>query len=331
MGREAPVTADTFLSVPACDVSHLGEGVDVVIVGAPDGTPCTPGEASHARDAPDAMRRSIKAAASDLTRWDFDQNGPLLAKDLTVRNAGNIVTDPATPGRNRENIRAAIRAILDASAVPVLLGGDDSGRFRSLKHSKRTDRLPLFKLMHISTGAKRETALRYTFSSPMRRASEMPLVERIVQVGIRGIGASRKGDLDDALHWGARIISASTWREASSRLHSEGARCVITIDCDGLDPSVIPGVLVPQPGGLSFTDMMALFDGLATKASIEGVDVVELVPSRDVNEIGAFTAARKRVSVARAHYSISVVRRAQNSAYRVGGDCDWGRSSPHKQ
>jgi hypothetical protein len=158
MGREAPVTADTFLSVPPCDVSHLGEGVDVVIVGAPDGTPCTPGEASHARDAPDAMRRSIKAAASDLTRWDFDQNGPLLAKDLTVRNAGNIVTDPATPGRNRENIRAAIRAILDASAVPVLLGGDDSGRFRSLKHSKRTDRLPLFKLMHISTGAKRETA-----------------------------------------------------------------------------------------------------------------------------------------------------------------------------
>jgi agmatinase len=72
----------------------------------------------------------------------------------------------------------------------------------------------------------------------------------------------------------------------------EGARCVVTIDCDGLDPSVIPGVLVPQPGGLSFTDIMALFDGLATKASIQGVDVVELVPSRDRNEIGAFTAAR---------------------------------------
>src|SRR3954471_11706888 len=98
MGREAPVTADKFLSVPSCDVSHLSEDVDVVIVGAPDGTPCTAGEASHARDAPDAMRRSIKAAASDLTRWDFDQNGPLLAGDLTVRDAGNIMTEPATPG-----------------------------------------------------------------------------------------------------------------------------------------------------------------------------------------------------------------------------------------
>lgn len=68
----------------------------------------------------------------------------------------------------------------------------------------------------------------------------------------------------------------------------EGARCVVTIDCDGLDPSVIPGVLVPQPGGLSFTDIMALFDGLITKASIEGVDVVELVPSKDLSEIGPF-------------------------------------------
>jgi agmatinase len=44
----------------------------------------------------------------------------------------------------------------------------------------------------------------------MRRASEMPWVERIIQVGMRGIGSSRKNDLDDALRWGVRIIPAAS-------------------------------------------------------------------------------------------------------------------------
>jgi agmatinase len=296
MERKAPGTVDTFLNVAACDVSRLSERVDVVIVGAPDGTPHPPGEASHARDAPDAMRRSIKAAASDLTRWDFDQNGPLLAEGLTVRDAGNIATNPANPGRNRELIRAATRAILDVSAVPVLLGGDDSVPIPFFEAFETHGPITIVQIdAHLDWRDERN-GMRHTLSSPMRRASEMPWVERIVQVGMRGIGASRKGDLDDALRWGARIIPAS-----SVRRHGvgpvldcipKGARCVVTIDCDGLDPSVIPGVLVPQPGGLSFTDIMALLDGLATKASIQGVDVVELAPSRDVNQIGAFTAAR---------------------------------------
>jgi agmatinase len=289
------------------------------------------------------MRRSIKAAASDLTRWDFDQNGPLLAGDLTVRDAGNIMTKPATPGRNRELIRAATRAILDVSAVPVLLGGDDSVPIPFFDAFETHGPITIVQVDAHLDWREERNGIRHTFSSPMRRASEMPWVERIVQVGMRGIGASRKGDLDDALRWGARIISASSVHRHGMKAVldciPEGARCVITIDCDGLDPSVIPGVLVPQPGGLSFTDMMALFDGLATKASIEvsmsapcrkipgfrhparsqscwrgkrrcgcrskspvglisvtrdkaGVDVVELVPSRDVNEIGAFSAAR---------------------------------------
>jgi agmatinase len=224
MERKAPGTVDTFLTVAACDVSHLSERVDVVIVGAPDGTPHPPGEASHATDAPDAMRRSIKAAASDLTRWDFDQNGPLLVGDLTVRDAGNIATNPANPGRNRELIRAATRAILDVSAVPVLLGGDDSVPIPFFEAFETHGPITIVQIdAHLDWRDERN-GMRHSFSSPMRRASEMPWVERIVQVGMRGIGASRKGDLDDALRWGGTDHSglqcAPAWYGAGSRLHS---------------------------------------------------------------------------------------------------------------
>ena len=287
---------DTFLDVPACDLSHLTVDIDVVIVGASDGTPHTPGEASHAHDAPDAIRRSMKAATSDLRRWDFDQNGPLLPAGLSVRDAGNLATGPATPEHNRELIREAARVVLNASAVPVLLGGDDSVPIPFFEAFETRGPITIVQVDAHLDWREERNGLRHTFSSPMRRASEMPWVERIIQVGMRGIGSSRKNDLDDALRWGARIIPASSVRRhgmgQALDCIPEGARCVVTIDCDGLDPSVIPGVLMPQPGGLSFIDVMELFDGLAAKAWIEGIDVVELVPSRDVNEIGALTAAR---------------------------------------
>ena len=79
----------------------------------------------------------------------------------------------------------------------------------------------------------------------MRRASEMPWVERIVQVGMRGSGGSRKQDLDDARHWGAQIIPASTVRRQGISpvpdCIPEGTHCVATIDCDGLDSAAAGG------------------------------------------------------------------------------------------
>src|SRR6267378_6529342 len=71
-----------------------------------------------------------------------------------------------------------------------------------------------------------------------------------------------------------------------------GARCIVTIDCDGFDPSVIPAVLVPQPGGLSYSDVIELLDGIAAKTRIIGFDLVELVPSLDVRGLGTLAVAR---------------------------------------
>ena len=71
-----------------------------------------------------------------------------------------------------------------------------------------------------------------------------------------------------------------------------GSNCLLTIDCDGLDPSLAPGVIVPQPGGLSYDDLLDLIDGITAKARLVGMNVVELVPERDVNGLTALVAAR---------------------------------------
>jgi len=77
-----------------------------------------------------------------------------------------------------------------------------------------------------------------------------------------------------------------------------GSGVLISSDCDGLDPAVLPAVNMPTPGGLTYEDMMATLHGAAAKARIAGFMLTELVPERDdTYKLSALTAARL-VSVA---------------------------------
>ena len=71
-----------------------------------------------------------------------------------------------------------------------------------------------------------------------------------------------------------------------------GSDIVVTIDVDGLDPTTMPGVIGPEPGGLSYYDAIGIIDMAAEVGRIAGFDIVEFVPGRDVNGLGALTAFR---------------------------------------
>lgn len=265
--------------------------------GAPDATPHVAGQTSHAAAAPDAIRQALRRYESDLHRWDFDQEDELLDKTrMRVFDAGNLLTDPKTPKANRDAIRTATKAILAAGAVPVLLGGDDSVPIPFFEAFHETKNLTVLQIDAHLDWCDHRNGSRYTFSSTMRRASEMQWVKRIVQVGLRGVGGSGRTEFDHAKAWGARILTARDIRlHGISRALDEiddDAECLITIDCDGLDPSVIPGVLIPQPGGLSYFDVIELLRGVGAKSRIVGLDVVEFVPQRDVQNLGAIATAR---------------------------------------
>ena len=55
----------------------------------------------------------------------------------------------------------------------------------------------------------------------------------------------------------------------------------LTIDLDGLDPSVLPATGTPLPGGLGWYELLRLLDKVAKNRRIVGFDVVELCPQPD--------------------------------------------------
>jgi agmatinase len=72
----------------------------------------------------------------------------------------------------------------------------------------------------------------------------------------------------------------------------DGGQFFVNLDVDGLDPSAMPGTIALAPGGLNWWHIVALFEGLAGKGKIVGLNVVELAPENDINKISLIGAGR---------------------------------------
>jgi agmatinase len=96
--------------------------------------------------------------------------------------------------------------------------------------------------------------------------------------------------------WGAHLVRAADVDRHGIGpvldLIPQGTRCFVTLDCDGLDPAIMPAVLAPAPGGLSYWHVVELLHGLAARGPIVGFDIVEFVPGLDPSGHAALTAAR---------------------------------------
>lgn len=298
-GEGAP---DTFLGLPgAAGLSGADlDGADIVIFGADCATPYA-SVGAYCAGGPAAIRAGSADYLGDLGRVNFDLGGPILPDGVRALDAGDVATDPADPAGNRARIAGATSNILAAGAVPVLLGGDDSLPIPMLEAFAGHGPITILQIdAHIDwrddVGGER-----LGLSSTMRRASEMAHVERIIQVGARGVGSAGMADLQAAQDWGAVLIPAHELAHGGiERAVAEvapGSRVVVCFDCDALDPPIMPAVIAPTAGGLTYAQALDLIRAVSGKARIAGMDMVEFMPENDRDGTGARTAAQLLTSV----------------------------------
>jgi agmatinase len=287
--------SSSFLGLP----THLGDDrmPRVVIFGVGHGSTYPGKDSSGYALAADAIRAASQDDAPLVEHWDFDLGGPLFdGTPGCCVDAGDIQTTMHDNVGNRARIEKKTREVLALQAVPILLGGDCSVTYPFL--TGFTDYGPVWILQidaHIDWRDEVQGE-RYGYSSPMRRASEMPHVAGIVQVGLRSVGSARITDVEAARRYGSRFVTAREIHaygvEAALQHIPEGARVVVTLDCDNIDPSIMPGVAARTPGGLTYTQVIDLLAGLGRRARIVGFDLVELYPPADIDGMSALTAAR---------------------------------------
>lgn len=293
----------SFLGAPVVGPAEVDGGF--TFLGVPYGVPYLMADVgAPCAAAPGALRGFThdQGYAAEPDHYDFDLGGPLWPEGIPrVVDLGDVAADPYDLAAAPRRTTAVLREVLARGAFPLVVGGDDSIPIPVMAGYQ--GRGPV-NVLHIDAHLDFRDEVRgvtHGYSSVIRRIREMPHTGRIVQVGLRGVGSARPQEVVDARAAGNVLVTAD---EVHARgpgwvlgLLPDDAPWFVTIDLDGLDPSIAPGVGWPQPGGLTFPEVSVIVRTLAREGRMVGIDLTEHAPDHDVRQLTLLTMARLLMNV----------------------------------
>jgi len=245
-----------------------------------------------AADGPAAIISSLTFQMETYDRYAHLMPDPL-RKVAVVELTGINASKPA---EMVTRVREEYRRHIDNGAFVMMLGGEHSistGAFQALASRLDSAGVTVFQIdAHLDlreddSDYSDSPHGRFAHCTPMRRAHELGF--RLVQVGVRAYSREEmdyaKGHGISIFEWGidavpdvADIVDAVTTD-----------RVYVTIDVDGLDPSVMPATGTPVQGGLEWYYTIDLLRELFRRKKVVGADVVEVAPRPHdvVTEYGA--------------------------------------------
>jgi agmatinase len=217
----------------------------------------------------------ILVASSHMELWDEET-------ETDVHSVG-IFTLPqmeltcATMDEVVRDIRRVAGELVARGKFPFVLGGEHSltapvVEALAAKH-------PGLSVLQIDAHADlRDVYMgtRHNHACAMRRVLEHA---RATQVGIRSLSTEEAAaipGLPTTVFYDFNMREDPRWMEQV--VESLGESVYITIDCDGLDPAIMPAVGTPEPGGLSWYETLALLRRVIAARHVVGCDLVELCP-----------------------------------------------------
>jgi agmatinase len=263
---------------------------DVAILGIPfDNTASMrPGCRQAPRALRDASARFAWLGEPSGGRGYFD-----IGRDITLMSGVRMVDAGDVDvgidaGVTRERITAHVRSILDRDLLLASIGGDHSVSFPIVAAFEKFAPLTVVLLDAHLDYRDNSMGLKFTNNSPFRRIHELPFVRRIITIGVRGIKSTDR-EYRETLEHGNLVFPME-------RVHTDGIGTVLeeigelgnyylSLDIDGLDPSIAPGTESPEADGVSYRQAKQLFRGLASRGKLVGVDIVEVNPYLDHAEL----------------------------------------------
>jgi agmatinase len=279
----------------------------VAAVGVPFDTATTnrPG----ARFGPEAIRSCSIALRPYHPALDIDVFAALSVADL-----GDLDVTPGNAERTAAQIAEGLDPVVEAGAVPLVLGGDHSivlGELRA--HAARNGPLALVLLDAHADTWDQYYGERYFHGTPFRRAVEEGLLrpERSVMAGMRGPLYSAS-DLAEAREMGFELIGGDELRRIAPSDYAKRVRdrvgeapVFFSFDIDVIDPAFAPATGTPEVAGLFPHEALALIRSLAGMGFC-GFDVVEVSPPYDTR---AQTTALLAASIAYEFMALAALAR----------------------
>ena len=234
--------------------------------------------------------------------YDHEDNITYLPADTTrivdIGDADIIHTDTI---QSHANIEFGVKKILEAKAIPVVLGGDHSVNIPCINAFRNEDPIHIIQIdAHLDFVNERH-GVRFGHGNPMYRASEKEYVSGMTQIGIRNVSSTAREGYIEAKERGSKIFSVRQFRKMgiSQILNTipKNIRYYLTIDIDAFDPSIASGTGTPSHGGFYYYEILELIDGLTKQGNIAGLDLVEVAPDYDITNSTSTLAAQLLMNI----------------------------------
>jgi len=286
----------TFAGQAPCTDWDKLDGADVAVLGIPIDTASS--YRVGTRFGPRAIREmSMFHGFGPEGVFDFeDEVTYLTADEVKIVDAGDSDVIYADTKRSLANAELAVRALLDAKAMPYILGGDHAITMATV--AAYSDEKPIH-IVHLDAHfdfIDQRNGITWGHGSPMRRASEMAHVKGITTLGPRNMASVSKNDYEAAKAYGTHVVPLRKFRAigATAALAHipDGERVYVSIDIDSFDPSIAPGTATISHGGFTYYEAKDLLREVARRFEVVGADFVEVSPPYDPSGITSLLAAR---------------------------------------
>lgn len=287
----------TFAMAPhVSDLTTLD--ADVGIIGVP--TDAAAGMRPGCRQGPRAIRDAstrfgFLGRPGTQGYFDISQDRRFL-EGIRIADCGDADVVYYDVTRNLETIEATVRAVLDRGVLPVILGGDHSISYPAIRAFDGIAPLTIV-LFDAHLDYRDEVlGLRHTNNSPFRRAQELPFVQQIITIGVRGIKSTDR-ELRETVARGNRVFTSCEVFDRGvasilDALPTALGAYYVSIDIDALDPAIAPGTESPEAEGLAYGQVKRILQGLAPRGRMVGLDLVEVNPYLDHAELTQHMAAQ---------------------------------------
>ena len=288
---------NTFMKAPYLeDVHRVGE-FDVAILGVPhdSGTTYRPGT----RFGPQGIRR-ISAL---YTPYNYEM-GVDLRESIKLCDVGDIFTIPANNEKSFDQISKGVAHVFASGAFPIILGGDHSIGFPTVRGVCRHLGEKKVGIIHFDRHVDtQEIDLdERMHTCPWFHATNMANApaQNLVQLGIGGWQVPREG-VKVCRERGTNVLTVTDITEmgleAAAKFAIEratdGTDCVyISFDIDCIDAGFVPGTGWPEPGGLLPREALKLLELIVRNVPVCGLEIVEVSPPYDISDMTSLMATR---------------------------------------
>lgn len=192
---------------------------------------------------------------------------------------GIFTLEPLEPSKDSPKetilrIKKVIDEILKDGKFPLMLGGEHSitlGAVMSFK--QKLSNLSILQIDAHTDLRDEFEGTKYHHASVMRRVRDLNIP--LTQVGIRSVPEE---DIDYIKKKKIKTIFPAPKIPIDKIMANLKKNVYLTFDLDALDPSIMPSVGTPEPGGLGWYDTLNLIKEVSKNRKIVGADVVELCP-----------------------------------------------------